>query len=297
MKERIRVVSLQYWIRPVESFTQFQAQVEGLVMTAADYKAHLLVFPEYFPIQLLTLGDVTRPITQQVRKLTEHVPRFVGMMSDLAKRSGLYIVAGSIPTMEPGNGDVVHNDSFFFSPTGEHGVQGKMHATRWEAEDWLVTPRDHLKIFDTEVGKIAITICYDVEFPELARAAARQGAQILVCPSCTDERQGFLRVRYCAQARAIENSMFVVHSSTVGSLPMVPAVSLNYGQASILTPSDFPFARDGILAEGVVNQETMVIGDINIKAIMDARTSATVLPLRDSERTETVVASSETISL
>jgi len=136
-----------------------------------------------------------------------------------------------------------------------------------------------------------------VEFPELARAAARQGAQILVCPSCTDERQGFLRVRYCAQARAIENSMFVVHSSTVGSLPMVPAVSLNYGQASILTPSDFSFARDGILAEGVVNQETMVIGDINIKTIMDARTSATVLPLRDSERTETVVASSETISL
>ena len=295
--EKVRVASLQYWIRPVESFEQFQAQVRGLVNTAADYKANLLVFQEYFPIQLLTLGDIRKPIPRQVRDLTQHVPRFVEMMSGLAKDSGLYIVAGSIPTMVPDDGDVVHNDCFFFAPSGEHGVQGKMHVTRWEAEDWFVTPRDNLRIFDTKLGRIAITICYDVEFPELARAAARQGAEILVCPSCTDERQGFLRVRYCAQARAIENSMFVVHSSTVGSLPMVPAVSLNYGQASILTPSDFPFARDGILAEGVVNQETMVIGDLNVAAIMEARTTATVLPLRDSERTETVVADSETITL
>jgi len=297
MNDRTRVISLQYWVRPVQSFEEFEAQVEGLVVTAADYKAQLLVFPEYFPIQLLTLDDVTRPIMEQVRKLTQHVPRFIEMMSELAKRSGLYIVAGSMPTRREGNGDVVHNDSFFFAPTGKHEVQGKMHATRWEAEDWHVSPRDELKIFDTEIGKIAINICYDVEFPELARAAARQGAQILVCPSCTDERQGFLRVRYCAQARAIENSMFVVHSSTVGSLPMVPAVSLNYGQASILTPSDFPFARDGILAEGVVNQETMVIGDLHVQSIMDARANATVLPLRDSERTEVVMNNSEIVSL
>jgi len=297
MTDRTRVASLQYWIRPVESFSQFQAQVEGLVMTAADYKAKLLVFPEYFPIQLLTLGDVTRPIMEQVRKLTQHVPRFVEMMSTLARQSGLYIVAGSIPTTEDDRAEVVHNDCFFFAPSGEHGIQGKMHATRWEAEDWHVSPRDELKIFDTEIGKIAINICYDVEFPELARAAARQGVEILVCPSCTDERQGFLRVRYCAQARAIENSLFVVHSSTVGSLPTVPAVSLNYGQASILTPSDFPFARDGILAEGVVNQETMVIGDVYLQSILDARANATVLPLRDSERTEVVMNNSETVRL
>jgi predicted amidohydrolase len=91
--------------------------------------------------------------------------------------------------------------------------------------------------------------------------------------------------------------MYVVHASTVGSLPNVPAVSLNYGQASILTPSDFAFARDGILAEGVVNQETMVIGDLNLGLIAQARTSATVLPLRDSERTESVVANCQTMQL
>src|SRR5690606_25411464 len=124
------------------------------------------------------------------------------------------------------------------------------HMTRFEREEWIVSARDCLKVIETSFGKVAITICYDVEFPELARAAARQGAQILLVPSCTDDRQGFLRVRYCAHSRAIENQMYVIQSSTVGSLPNVPAVSLNYGQAAILTPSDFPFSRDGILAEG-----------------------------------------------
>lgn len=295
--EYLRVASLQYWIRPVNSFDEFEGQVSGLINTAADYGCKLIVFPEYFTIQLLTLGDVSRPITEQVRRLSKWETQFIDLMKGLAKTSGLYIVAGSLPTMSEEDDQTVYNDSYLFAPSGEFGVQGKMHVTRWEAEDWLVTPRDQLTLFETAFGKMAINICYDVEFPELARAAARLGAQLLVVPSCTDERQGFLRVRYCAQARCVENMMYVVHSSTVGSLPMVPAVSLNYGQASILTPSDFTFARDGILSEGVVNQETMVIGDLNIPLIDRARTDATVLPLRDSERTESVVAQCETIQL
>ena len=294
--ERIRVAALQYLMRPVKTFEEFRDQVESLIETAADYKCRLLVFPEYFTVQLLTLGDVKRPIERQIRDLTKQVPRFVEMMSAAARRSRLYIVAGTIPVDGKGK-DVIHNDSYFFNPKGEFGVQGKLHMTRFETEEWHVSARKRLKIFDTEFGKVAITICYDVEFPELARVAARRGAYVLVVPSCTDDRQGFLRVRYCAQARTIENQMFVIHSPTVGSLPAVPAVSLNYGQAAILTPSDFPFARDGILAEGIPNQETMVIGELNLKTIVEARKSGTVLPLRDSQRTEEVAAKLEIIKL
>ncbi len=169
--------------------------------------------------------------------------------------------------------------------------------TRFESEDWHIAPHSSLKVFETSFGRVAIAICYDVEFPEIARAAARLDAHILVVPSCTDERQGFLRVRYCAHARAVENQMYVIHSSTVGSLPMVPAVSLNYGQAAILTPSDFAFSRDGILAEGNFNQEMMVIGELNLKTIAESRSSATVLPLRDSLRTAEQMASIEVVTL
>ena len=169
--------------------------------------------------------------------------------------------------------------------------------TRFETEEWKVSPGTRLRVFDTELGRLAITICYDVEFPELARAAARKGALLLIVPSCTDDRQGFLRVRYCAQARAIENQVFVIQSSTVGSLPVVPAVSLNFGQASILTPSDFQFSRDGILAEGIPNQESMVIGELNLKTLQESRTEGTVLPLRDSSTTAEVVSTLEEVSV
>jgi predicted amidohydrolase len=104
-------------------------------------------------------------------------------------------------------------------------------------------------------------------------------------------------VRYCAQARTIENQMYVVVSHTVGSLPMVPAVHLNWGQASILTPSDFPFARDGILAEGNPNQESMVIGEVNLATITESRTNGTVIPLRDSTRTASMVGEPEVMVL
>jgi len=294
--DRIRVASLQYYIRPVRTFDQFHDQVASLVETAADYKCHMMVFPEYFTVQLLTLGDTKRPITEQVRELVKHGPKFLEIMSGLARKHRIYIVAGSIPVNGTGQ-EVIHNDSYFFSPTGNHGVQGKLHMTRFEAEEWHVTARKRLKLFETDFGRVAINICYDVEFPELARVAARKGAYILVVPSCTDDRQGFLRVRYCAQARTIENQMFVIQSPTVGSLPMVPAVSLNYGQAAIFTPSDFPFARDGILAEGLPNQEMMVVGELNLKTIAESRKTGTVLPLRDSQKTDDVAAKVEVIKL
>lgn len=294
--DRLRIGALQYYIRPIQRFEQFEDQVTALVETAVDYRCRLIVFPEYFTTQLLTLGDVKRPIPTQVRSLSEKVNPFVDMMSALSRKHGLYIVAGSIPSVDDGK-DAVHNRSFFFGPNGNFGVQDKLHMTRFELEEWGITAGSNLRVFDTEYGKMAITICYDVEFPELARVAARDGALLLLAPSCTDDRQGFLRVRYCAHARAIENQMYVVHSSTVGSLPMVPAVSLNYGLASILTPSDFPFARDGVLAEGVTNQEMMVIGEVDLRVAAESRRTGTVLPLRDSEHTSAVLAKMEVVKL
>lgn len=280
----IRVASLQYYIRPVKSFDEFALQVESLVETAKDYKVKLLVFPEYFTVQLLTLGQIKRPIAEQIRDLAGQEERIVNLMTELANKSKMVIVGGSMPAFSDDKNHIL-NKSYVFSPDGTPHAQSKLHMTRFEKEEWLVSAGTRLKIFETSFGKFAVTICYDVEFPEIARAAARLGAHFLVVPSCTDDRHGYLRVRYCAQARAIENQMYVIHSPLVGSLPTVPAVSLNYGQAAIYTPSDYSFARDGLLAEGAVNQESMIIGDINLDLIEQSRNSGTVLPLRDSQST------------
>ncbi|MBI1356126.1 MAG: acyltransferase [Acidobacteria bacterium] len=291
--DHVRVASLQYFIRPVQTFEQFREQVEALVETAADYHCRLIVFPEYFSAQLLTLGNLKRPMEEQVRSLARQAPRVVELMRGLAQKHRVYLAAGTVPMMDDGDEDRVYNECFFFNPDGEHGVQGKLHMTRFEKEEWKISPRSQLRVFDTDFGLTTIAICYDCEFPEVVRAAARAGSHLLIVPSCTDDRQGFLRVRYCAQARAIENQMYVVHSCTVGSLPTVPAVSLNYGQASILTPSDFAFSRDGILAEGQPNQEMMVIGDLNLRTIADSRSGGTVLPLTDSVHSQELAKSLE----
>jgi predicted amidohydrolase len=284
---RLRVAAIQYLVRPVKTMETFRGQVSALVEAAADYKCGLIVFPEYFSIQLLTMGDTRRPISEQIRDLAKHAPEIVALLSELAKAHGVYIVGGTTPVADADG--VVRNACHIVGPTGDVVVQEKLHMTRFEREDWNVAAGRELAIVETAFGSLAVAICYDVEFPEVARAAARQGARILVVPSCTDDRQGFLRVRYCAHARAIENQMYVIQASTVGSLPDVPAVSLNYGQASILTPSDFQFSRDGILAEGNMNQEMMVIGDLDLTSILESRERGTVLPLADSDRTAALV--------
>jgi predicted amidohydrolase len=294
--DRIRVAALQYFIRPVSSWEQFRDQVLGLVETAADYKCHLIVFPEYFTLQLLTLAPTRRPIQDQLRDLAQQVPRFQELMRSLARTNGLYIVAGKIPVADEATVRL-HNECFVFGPEGTCGVQGKLHMTRFETEEWGVAARSDLRVFDTSFGRMAVAICYDVEFPEIVRAAARQDAHILCVPSCTDDRQGYYRVRYCAHARAIENQMYVIETHTVGSLPMVPAVSMNYGQAAILTPSDFAFARDGVLAEGVPNQEQVVVSELNLTTIVETRSTGTVLPLHDSKRSREIGRDVEIITL
>lgn len=289
-----RVASLQYFLRPVPTFAAFTDQVNALVETAADYRARLVVFPEYFSVQLLTLGNVKRPIREQVRDLADQVDAVTTLLSEAAKRENVWIVGGTMPVAE---GDRIHNECRVFGPDGTWHPQRKLHMTRFEKEEWVVSAGEGLTVFETEWGRFAVAICYDVEFPEIARAAALNGADVLVVPSCTDDRQGFLRVRYCAQARAIENQMYVITSCTVGSLPMVPAVHLNYGQAAILTPSDFAFARDGILAEGTINQEQMVIADLDLDLLRRSRETGTVLPLRDAATTHSVLTTTEIVPL
>ena len=124
-------------------------------------------------------------------------------------------------------------------------------------------------------------ICYDSEFPELSRRLADAGARLLFVPFCTDNRQGYLRVRYCCQARAIENQLYVVMSGNVGNLPGVENMDIQYAQSAILTPCDFPFARDGIAAEASENVETVTIADLDLTDLSWARAQGTVQNLRD----------------
>ena len=116
-------------------------------------------------------------------------------------------------------------------------------------------------------ARIGVSICYDVEFPELVRYQADAGVEILFVPFCTDTREGYLRVRYSSQARAIENQCYVVLSGNVGNLPGVNNFDIQYAQSCILTPCDVNFARDGVAEEATPNVETMVVHELDMEVL------------------------------
>lgn len=273
---KARIATIQYMLRPIADWREFERQVRFVLGAAGDYRPQFVLLPEIFTTQLLSALP-RQDVYAAIRALDQFTARYQDLMREHAERGGYYLIGGSHPTLRDGK---LYNTSYLFTPRGEMHMQDKTHRTRWEREHWKTTPGDHLQLYETEFGDIAILVCYDVEFPELARMVCGAGADILFVPSSTDDRQGFWRVRYCCQARAIENQVYVAMASTVGSLP-VEGLGLHYGQASILTPSDYPFSRDGIAAEGSANTEQIVIADVDLELLFANRVDGTTIPLYD----------------
>jgi len=277
--DTIRIGTVQYMQRRVHSFEEFLSGVEYFVDVVSDYKGDFVVFPEMFTLQLLSIENRESTPADSIESLTNYTPRFREAMRELALRYNINIIAGSHPTRMP-NGRV-ENLAHIFLRDGTMHVQPKIHPTPNEAQWWNIEGGSTLNAIETDCGPIGVLVCYDAEFPELVRHLTDQGIHILFVPFCTDERQSFLRVRYCCQARAVENQIYVVMSGNVGNLPYVFNMDIQYAQSCILTPCDFPFARDGIAADTTPNTETVAIADLRPETLITARNNGTVRNLRD----------------
>ncbi len=273
----VRICAVQYQMRSISSFEEFATQCEYFVDVASAYKSDFILFPELLTTQLLSFMDTKRP-GLAARKLADFTPQYLDTFSDLAVKYDVNIVGGSHFVVE---GDDLLNVSFLFHRSGGIDRQAKLHITPNERRWWGVKPGNDIKVFDTDRGRVSIQICYDVEFPELSRIAVDRGAQIVFVPFCTDERHGYLRVRYCSQARCIENQVYVAIAGTVGNLPQVENMDVQYAQSAILTPSDFMFARDAVAAECTPNIETLVIHDVDLEVLSRARRGGTTMNWND----------------
>lgn len=278
-RSKVRVACVQYQVRKISSFEDFADQVVYFTETAADYRSDFLVFPEFFSVQLLSLAKIDALSSLEgIRQLSGFTDQFIDLMGGLALKYGMYIIAGSHPIEVDGK---LYNKSLVFQPDGSYVGQPKLHITPSERKYWGISGGDELFVFQSPKVKFGVQICYDIEFPESARYLADQGVEMIFVPYCTDNRQGYLRVRHCAQARAIENQIYVVTAGIIGNLPSVPAMDIHYGQAAVFTPSDFEFARDGIQAEADSNVETLLITDLDIGDLHRSRDSGSVTPRRD----------------
>ncbi len=267
----LRICCVQYQMRPIRSFSDFAQQCEYFVDVASDRKSDFALFPELITSQLLSFIEAKRPEVA-ARKLAKFAPQYLELFSDLAIRYDVNIIAGSTFVQEE---DYLYNVAFLFRRNGEIEKQYKIHITPNEREWWGVTAGKDIQVFDTDRGKISIQPGYDVEFPEVSRIATEKGARLIFVPFCTDERHDYLRVRYCAQARCIENQVYVATAGTVGNLPHVKNMDVQYAQSAILTPTDYVFARDGIAGECTPDAETVLIHDLDLEILNRHRLSGT----------------------
>jgi predicted amidohydrolase len=262
--EPVRLAVVQYQLRTLKDFDGFAKQCEFFIDAAStDYQCDFIIFPELFTTELLSFVPTTRR-GQAARKLAEFTPQYLDLFTDLALRYNINIIGGSQFVVED---DVLYNVSYLFRRDGTAGKQYKIHVTPSERQWWGVSPGNRVEVFDTDCGRVSILICYDIEFPELVRIAAKKGASIIFCPFNTDTRHGYLRIRNCAMARCIENHVYVALSGCTGNLPFVENADLHYAQAAVLTPADAEFARDAIGAESNANIETMLIHDVDVELL------------------------------
>jgi predicted amidohydrolase/ribosomal protein S18 acetylase RimI-like enzyme len=273
----VRVGAVQWQMRSVGSLEELMRHVEFFVDTIASYKADFAVLPEFFSAPLMALSEKNDPASA-IRHMAEYSNQIRAELQEMALSHNINIIAGSVPEYRGGE---LRNVSYLMRRDGTSDSQYKLHVTPDEKSYWGMTGGDNLRVFDTDVGRIGILVCYDVEFPELARLLADQGMSILFVPFWTDTRNAYLRVRVCAQARAIENECFVVITGSVGNLPNVKNMDIQYSQSAIFTPADYAFPQDCIAAETTPNNETVLVAELDLSLLKELHVRGSVRNLND----------------
>ncbi|GAB2966325.1 bifunctional GNAT family N-acetyltransferase/carbon-nitrogen hydrolase family protein [Hymenobacter coalescens] len=279
-KSNVRIGIVQWQMRGTKSLEDLFQQIEFFVDTVSGYKADCVMFPEFFNAPLMALTNEDTP-SVAIRAMAAFTEPLVAKFMELAVSYNINIVAGSMPLYTDGK---LHNVAYLCRRDGTVDEQYKLHVTPDEASYWGMRGGNKLKCFDTDFGKIGILVCYDVEFPELSRMLSDEGMKILFVPFWTDTKNAYQRVRLCAQARAIENECYVAITGSVGNLPRVENMDIQYSQSAVFSPSDFAFPHDAIVAEATPNTEMTLIADLDLDLLKDLNSSGAVRNLRDRRK-------------
>jgi len=276
-KSTVKLGLVQWQMRTYETVDDVFEQVEFFVDAVSDYKCDFVLFPEYFNAPLMAkfnhLGE-----SQAIRQLAQYTNEIRKRFISLAISYNINIITGSMPQLR---GDDLYNVGFLCRRDGTYDTYEKIHVTPDETKSWGLSGGRIIKTFDTDCAKIGVLICYDIEYPELSRIMADQNMQVLFVPFLTDTQNGYSRVRICAQARAIENECYVVIAGSVGNLPRVHNMDIQYAQSGVFTPCDFAFPTDGKHAEATPNTEMILVSDVDLDLLNELHTYGSVRNLKD----------------
>ncbi len=279
-KTVIRLGLIQWQMRPYKDMDELMQQAEYFIDAVSGYRSDFALFPEFFNAPLMAennhLGEA-----EAIRELAKHTKEIVNRFSELSISYNINIITGSMPEIK---GKRLYNVGYLCRRDGSIERYEKIHVTPDEAKVWGMQGGNQIKAFDTDCGKIGILICYDSEFPELSRILADEGMDILFVPFLTDTQNGFSRVRNCSQARAIENECYVAIAGSVGNLPNVHNMDMQFAQSMVFTPCDFAFPSNGIKAEATPNTEMVLIADVDIGLLRELHEFGSVRNLKDRRK-------------
>ncbi|TNE53478.1 MAG: GNAT family N-acetyltransferase [Bacteroidetes bacterium] len=279
-KKVVRLGLIQWQMRSYESVERLLQQAEYFIDAVSGYRSDFALFPEFFNAPLMAQNNHLSE-SEAIRKLAEHTQEIVERFSGFAISYNINIISGSMPEIRD---DKLYNVGYLCKRDGSVERYEKLHVTPDEVKVWGMQGGSELKVFDTDCGKIGILICYDSEFPELSRLLADEGMDILFVPFLTDTQNGYSRVRYCAQARAIENECYVAIAGSVGNLPNVHNMDIQFAQSMVFTPCDFSFPTNGIKAEATPNTEMILIADLDLDSLRELHEFGSVRNLKDRRK-------------
>jgi len=276
-KKVVRIGLIQWQMRPYKILEELLQQAEYFVDAVAGYRSDFALFPEFFNAPLMAENNhLAEP--DAIRELAKYTEHIVQRFSELSISYNINIISGSMPEIKEGK---LYNVGYLCKRDGTVERYEKIHVTPDEAKVWGMQGGHEIKAFDTDCGKIGILICYDSEFPELSRLLADEGMDILFIPFLTDTQNGYSRVRNCAQARAIENECYVAIAGSVGNLPNVHNMDIQFAQSMVFTPCDFAFPTNGIKAEATPNTEMILIADVDLGLLKELNRFGSVRNLHD----------------
>lgn len=279
-KRVVRLGLVQWQMRPFPDLDRISEQIEFFVDAVSGYQADFLLFPELFNAPLMAdFNHLHEP--EAIRALAQFTEPLRDRFIQFALAYNVNIITGSMPLLEDGR---LLNVGYLCRRDGSVERYDKLHITPNERQYWGMEGGAGLRTFETDCGRIGVLICYDIEFPELGRLLADEGMDLLFVPFLTDTQNGYIRVRHCAQARAIENECYVAIAGSVGNLPRVNNMDIQYAQSAVFTPSDFPFPTNGIKTEATPNTEMTLIADVDLDLLLELHNQGAVRNLKDRRR-------------
>ncbi len=273
----VRLGVVQWQMRSYTDIDGLFEHLDYFLQVVSGYHSDFAVFPELFNAPLMSMYN-DRSEAEAIRALAEHTVPIREFMVQCAMKYNVNIVSGSMPLIEDGQ---LYNMGFLCRRDGTWERYEKVHITPNERQAWGIQGGKQVRVFDTDCGRVGVVICYDCEFPEMVRLLALQGMQILFVPFHTDTQTAYMRVRSCAMARAIENECFVAVAGSVGNLPKVQNMDIQYAQSAVFTPCDHAFPTSGVKGEATANTEMVLVVDVDLSLLKDLHHRGSVQNLKD----------------